>query len=336
MKTNERVKKIIFLTISSVIIVSGLWFGAFVMTASSLEKDRHQEAGGELVNEEEDASEEEDEWKDWVDWELSEPETHINILLLGLDNHGMSDAIMIFSYDLETYDSAIIAIKRDTYVGEQNWAEDEPGASQLTYAHLYGMGPEENYHHGALYALLWIEYLLELPLHGYASITFDGFTELIDQIGGVTVNVDPGFAERNKDPLPPGMQTLDGQQALTYARHRSNPRIQEPGSESEDGDRIRRNQHLFQAVLERCKELEEDELNDVYENVQDNLHTSLDDWDLMTIVNIYYHTDPSDMTTAILPGKPVYIEEKIGVEPTYYYLLDEEKTDHLLKDLGLK
>ena len=345
MKTSEHAKKIIFLAFASLILISGLWFNNLFISATSFEKNHQPEAEGEPVNEEEtpdpkneqaDTSEEDIYSEDWWDWELSEPETHINILLLGLDDHGMSDAIMIFSYHIETYATSIIAIKRDTYVADQTWAEGEPGTSQLTYAHMYGMGPNKNYDHGARFALLWIEYLLDIPLHGYASITFDGFTALIDQIGGVKLRVDPAFAEREEDPLPTGTQILDGRQALTYARHRSNPRITEPGSDSEDGDRILRNQRLLQAVFKRLKELNEDELLTVYENIQDNIHTNLDDWDLMTMANIYYHTDIAEMNTVILPGEPVDLLEEGSEEPTYYYMPDWENTDQILKDLGLK
>ena len=345
MKTSKHTKKIILITIAALVMIGSLGFYYLNLSATSFGNDPHQDKESEPANEEEnldaendhdDPSEEDIYSEKWWEWELSEPETHINILLLGLDDHGMSDAIMIFSYHLETYETSIIAIKRDTYVTDQTWAEGEPGTSQLTYAHMYGMGPDKNYDHGALYALFWIEYLLDIPLHGYASITFDGFTALIDQIGGVRLRVHPAFAERDQDPLPTGTQTLDGRQALIYARHRSNPRITEPGSDSEDGDRIRRNQRLLQAVFKRLKELSEDELLAVYDIIQENIHTNLDDWDLMTMANIYYHTDLAEMNTVILPGEPVDLVEEGSEEPTYYYMLDWQKTDQILKDLGLK
>ncbi len=345
MKPSEPLKKISFLTIASVFIVGSLWFNHFLPGASTYEKDLHSKAENELVNQQEtldaendqdDPSEEDIYSEEWWEWELSEPETHINILLLGLDDHGMSDAIMIFSYHLETYETSVVAIKRDTYVAVQTWAEGEPGTSQLTYAHMYGMGPDKNYDHGARYALIWIEYLLDIPLHGYASITFDGFTALIDQIGGGRLRVHPAFAERDQDPLPTGTQTLDGQKALAYARHRSNPRIAEPDSDSQDGDRIRRNQRLLQAIFKELKELSEDELFAIYEKVQDNIHTNLDDWDLMAMANIYYHTDIADMNLVVLPGEPVEMLEEGSTEPTFYYLLDQNNTDQILNDLGLK
>mgnify|MGYP002152428035 CR=1 FL=1 len=301
-------------------------------TAEEVE-DVEEETVTETETAEPDAEEAEEDFN-WEDWQPAERETHTNILILGLDNHGFSDAIMIFSYHNETFASSIIALMRDTYVEEQNWAPDLAGVSQITSAHYHALGEDENYCRAAIYTLQWVEHLLGIDLHGYASTTFEGFSSLVDQLGGVAVYVNPGFAERDQNPLPTGTQTLDGEQALSYVRHRSSPRIPEPGSSSEDGDRVRRNMRFLQAILEQCHELSEEELNNIYDQLEESIHTSLDDWDLMILANIYYHTDPSETMMMVLPGEPTELEE--NGESTYYFMLDEQRTAEILAGMGLR
>jgi LCP family protein required for cell wall assembly len=323
---NINFHKLIFLIISALVLPVSLWAGSLFPAPAA-----PPEAEPEPIVEEET-----EERATITEWTPREPGTQTNILLLGLDNGGLCDAIMIFSYNTETNQSALIALKRDTYVSDQTWAEGLSGYSQIAFAHYFGMGTEKDYDQGAVYTLLWIEHLLSIPLHGYASITFDGFSGLIDRIGGVEVYIAPAFASKENNPIPSGMQLLSGEQALSYARHRSEPRIPEQGSVSEDGDRARRNQRLLQAIAARCKELDPEELVSIYQELGKSIHTSLDDWDLLSMANSYYHTNPADLMMFILPGEAVEMEEEGLDGATHYYILDPDKTDNILKGLGLK
>jgi polyisoprenyl-teichoic acid--peptidoglycan teichoic acid transferase len=267
----------------------------------------------------------------------AEPENQVNILLLGLDIRGLSDAIMIVSYNTETFESSAIALKRDTNVSFQTWSEPGMGHSALGWASYVGMGyGGSNYRGGAEYMASTIEELLGIKIHNYASITFEGFVQLVDLIGGVTVDIAPGFAESKSSPLTPGRRHLNGEEALIYARHRTNPRITEPGSLSEDGDRIRRNQRLLQAVLEQCKTLTPDELILTFELLDQKIHTNMDDWDLLTIANIFYNKDPHSMELVVLPGEIVKVYESQLESEIEYYFLDREECDSILAGLGLK
>ncbi len=269
-------------------------------------------------------------------WEPKEPTTHHNILLLGLDNHGMSDAIMILSYNTETYDSALLSLKRDTYVADQTWGHDDAGLHELAWASNRGMGRGDDYHEGANLAAYTVENLLGIDLHSYAAVSFEGFTRFVDLIGGVQVEVAPEFAEREGSALPTGLQRLDGEQALVYARHRQNPRIPEPGSSSQVGDRVRRNQRLLKAMMEQCKTMGSDELMHVVEQLENKFYTSLDDWDILDMINVLYNRDPEEIQTLVMPGEGERIyQEKIDRD-IYYYFLDFEACDAILEELGLK
>ncbi len=266
-------------------------------------------------------------------WEPKKPDGQKNILLLGLDDRGMSDLIMIISYDLSTYESALLSIKRDTFVSNQDWAPQDSGQDHLAWANNRGMGQNNDYHAGARLAAKTVEDLLDIDLHAYASITLDGFIRLVDYIGGVEITVAPEFSERG---LPTGLQQLDGKQALIYSRHRQNPRIPEPGSASQHEDRVLRNQHLLKGMLEQCKTMETEQLMKVTEQLDDKLYTSLEDWDILDLLNLLYNQDPEGMETAVLPGEGEIIYQERIDSKTYYYFPDFEETDHLLQRLGLK
>jgi cell envelope-related function transcriptional attenuator common domain len=67
---------------------------------------------------------------------------------------------------------------------------------------------------------------LDIPIHFYATMDFDGLIELVDAVGGVTVDSDLAFTQSNyRTPSNPveiieGEQELDGEEALAYARMR--------------------------------------------------------------------------------------------------------------------
>jgi LCP family protein required for cell wall assembly len=70
---------------------------------------------------------------------------------------------------------------------------------------------------------------LGIQIDRYVRINFEGFIELVDTVGGITVEVERTLVD-NAYPLPdgstisvrfdPGVQLLDGERALIYARTR--------------------------------------------------------------------------------------------------------------------
>ncbi len=275
----------------------------------------------------------------------------MNVLILGLDQNGLNDLILIACYNLENNDAILIAIPRDTYVSDQDWAEPDSGFSQLSQANYIGtyhLDEEVDYDQGALYTARWIEHLLQFPIHEYVSIDFDSFVELIDLISGVELYVDPGFADiwpdssySGLEPLPTGRHNLDGLQAMFYARFRGDRdsaegRIPEPGSQSGDGDRIRRNQRLLAAIFKQAKGLNFFEQAGLIKELHSTVHTSLSIRTMTALYSNLSEFDIDKMVTIVLPGefKEVY-QENID-DYTHYYLLDMENIDTVLQGFGLK
>lgn len=146
-----------------------------------------------------------------------------NILLIGTDARDLnerarSDSIIIATIDNNTKKLKLSSIMRDTFVDIPGYGEQKINAA------LALGGPE--------LLIKTIKENFNFTLDKYVMVNFWGFEDIIDGIGGIEVDVkDYEIPEINKyigevrdvksPPLTtPGLQHLDGQQALAYARIR--------------------------------------------------------------------------------------------------------------------
>ena len=133
-----------------------------------------------------------------------------NILLLGLDRTGgnlaaRSDSMMIVTVDTRRGDIKGTSLMRDMYV-------EIPGRdnNRINTGYVFG---------GPALAIKTINTNFGLNIEHYAAVDFDGFTKIIDLLGGVSVEVTSGEAEIIGLPKA-GTYRLDGNQALEYSRIR--------------------------------------------------------------------------------------------------------------------
>ncbi len=325
---------VFWIVLVSFLVLGGSGFFAHSTLSNLIGRVSGEEAVTSSLEEAENKAEETGESE--LIWEPKTPEDRKNILLLGLDDKGFSDMVMVLSYDLETFESSLFSIKRDTYISDHDWAEKNSGQCHLAWASNRGMGRDEDYDRGCRLAAKTVEELLEIDLHAFAGVTMEGFVDIIDLLGGVEIEVAPQFAERESNPLPTGLQRLDGEQTLIYARHRQNPRIPEPGSTSQDGDRVRRNQQLVKAMFNQAKSMESEELMKLIDRVDEKLYTSLDDWDIVDLLNLLYHRDLDEMETAVIPGEGKLVFEERIEGDVYYFYPDPEETAEILGRLNIR
>lgn len=151
----------------------------------------------------------------------------INIALFGVDSRdtegsgGRSDTIMIASLDKEHDKIKLTSLMRDTYIEIPG-----RGMDKLTHAYAYG-GPE--------LAIKTINQNFDMNIRDYATVDFFGLESIIDALGGVEVDVqDYEIKALNKSVkgidditnsntfkiTDSGLQTLNGRQAVAYARIR--------------------------------------------------------------------------------------------------------------------
>ncbi|MBL8055521.1 MAG: LCP family protein [Anaerolineales bacterium] len=187
----------------------------------------------------------------------------INILLLGRDTARDSasyrtDVMIVVSVNKAANSVTLLTLPRDLFVYIPGWTMNRLNTAA---AHGDSIG-----YPGGGVALLeqTILYNLGIPLHGWARIDFGGFKQVIDILGGVEVPVscamqdwrlkdpyDPNVDVQNADnwelyTVEPGLQAMDGDLALWYARSRKR---------SSDFDRSRRQHQVLRAMLEKGLQL---------------------------------------------------------------------------------
>jgi LCP family protein required for cell wall assembly len=150
-------------------------------------------------------------------WEGTE---RVNVLLLGGDSRGLSkneiprsDTLMVASIDPLTKKAHLFSILRDTYV-----RIPDHGSDRVNTAIVLG-GPK--------LAMQTVSELTGLDIQYYVYTDFEGFVQLIDEIGGIEFEVekDMHYTSRADGPeydidLKKGMQHMDGRTALQYVRFR--------------------------------------------------------------------------------------------------------------------
>lgn len=164
-----------------------------------------------------------------------------NVLLLGIDarpgyTKGRSDAMIIATIRPRDHQVSLISIPRDSYT----WIE---GHGKDKIAHAYAFG-------GAKLSLSTVENFLNVPIDYYASINFQGFSDLIDQLGGISLPISQNIvnkgAAHEKFTIEAGKDLYSGKEALLYARYR------------EDSDIHRGNRHqiVIQSMVDRMKKIQ--------------------------------------------------------------------------------
>ena len=154
---------------------------------------------------------------------------YTNIALFGLDStqqsldagNNRTDVMIIASINNKTGDVKLVSLYRDTYldIGDGNY-------QKANAAYAFG-GPEQ--------AIKMINTNLDLNITDYVTVGFGGVADLVDEVGGVEIDVQSDEIEHlnnyqstmavelGKEYVPvtaPGVQTLNGLQATAYCRIR--------------------------------------------------------------------------------------------------------------------
>lgn len=115
-------------------------------------------------------------------------------------------------------------------------------------------------------------HVTQLPIHHFIQVDFAGFAGIVDAVGGVELTFDnPARDTKSKLSVDAGRQTLDGRQALAYARSRSYQELID-GSwqfiDANDLGRTRRQQRILIALLSQIQRPSNpDELSDLIDSL---------------------------------------------------------------------
>ncbi|MCC6830662.1 MAG: LCP family protein [Thermoleophilia bacterium] len=152
-----------------------------------------------------------------------EPGKPVNILLIGSDSRGSeagnSDSIILVHMDSQLGFISMLSFARDLWV-------NIPGIGQAKINAAYAAG-ERAGTGGPGKVIETIKELTGQQVNGFVEIDFAGFAEMVDDLGGVYIDVDRRYFNDNSGPdkyemidLKPGYQKLNGADALDYVRYR--------------------------------------------------------------------------------------------------------------------
>ncbi|QIL46962.1 transcriptional regulator [Vagococcus coleopterorum] len=137
------------------------------------------------------------------------------MLLLGIDTgdlgrveQGRSDTMIVATVNPKEDKTTLTSIPRDTYTEIMGYNGNQK--DKINHAYAYG---------GAGMSMDTVENLLNVPIDFYVSINMEGLKELVDAVGGVTLNNTLEFTQDGHY-FPVGQITLGGEEALAYSRMR--------------------------------------------------------------------------------------------------------------------
>jgi LCP family protein required for cell wall assembly len=237
----------------------------------------------------------------------------INILIMGVDARPgeaidigvRPDSLMVLRLDPDTRSCRVLGIPRDTRT-------ELPGYGQSKINHALAVG-------GIPYEQQVVENLLGLTIDHYVLIDFDGFEEMVNAVGGVTINVPETFSIVGESVITyeAGEHTLNGAQALNYARYRGGP----------DGDfgRIQRQQQILRGLINKTSGLNVvKSINELLPAVADNLRTDLSATE-MTDIALDYRSICTESSIEFfrLDGYNAWFDDPILQLRLIYVVVDE-------------
>ncbi len=212
-----------------------------------------------------------------------------------------SDTNILVRVDMPNSTITMVSIPRDTAINYGDY-----GTVKFNAAYAYD---------GASGTIKAANQLCGVKIAHYASIDFDGLTDLVDAVGGVDVNV----KERIDDPdagdvvIEAGKQHLDGAAALVFARSRAYA----------DGDftRVSNQRKLIKAIAEKAMNQNVTDLSNTVTTAAKYVTTDFSAQDLLSLalsmknngdLKIYSATLPS--TTGSIDGASYVFADVPGIQ----------------------
>lgn len=236
----------------------------------------------------------------------------ITFLLLGSDTRGeergRADTIIVARLCPVEKRLVLVSIPRDYQV-------EIPGYGTRKINAAYALG-------GARLMIETVSQYLGIEINHYAVIDFQGFKNVVDALGGVTINVEKRMYEKGHSNinLYPGVQRLNGDQALAYVRFRHD----------REGDfgRIRRQQQFLKALQdELLKASSIPKYPRIASIIAENVETDLSVSDFLYLARFYSGLGKVEFQAIMLPGTPQTINGASYVVP------DEAKVKIIMNNI---
>lgn len=239
------------------------------------------------------------------------------ILLLGLDTREETrslntDVIMVAVLNPKTQSVSLLSLPRDLYMKPDGYKARKANAF-YSVAQRQDKVPSEQ-----LVKQLFGDFL-DIPIDYVTVINFKTFEDIIDELGGIEVDVDMNMcyidsADGTNIQLEKGVQKLDGKKALDFVRYRhSSRKCEVRTAESSDSERNERQQIVLKAMVDKMTSVGGIlKLGDVFDAVGNNLKTDTPKDQLRSLILAYATMNKDNITFIPLLGewKSPYIQVK--------------------------
>lgn len=238
-----------------------------------------------------------------VDFGKSQP---FSVLLLGVDeregDRGRSDTMIVLTVNPKVNSIKMLSIPRDTRT------EIIGRGKQDKINHAYAFG-------GVEMSIATVENFLDIPIDHYVQINMEGFQDIVDAVGGVTVENDLDFTYEGIH-FPKGQVTLNGEKALKFSRMR----YEDPRG---DFGRQLRQRQIIQAIINEGASLKSlTNFGDIFEALGKNVKTDLS-FDNMVTIQSKYRAAAKDIVQETITGAGTRID---GI---YYLQVSDEEIARL-------
>ena len=192
-----------------------------------------------------------------------------NIAIFGIDSRedtyskgNRSDCIIIASINNKTKEVKLVSVYRDTYVQIEGH-----GLDKITHAYSYGEAP---------LAIKTLNTNLDLNIKEFVTVNFDAVKEIIDDIGGIQMNITSEEAPHISGITKAGTYNLTGKQALAYARIRY--------ATGGDYKRTERMRDVLTAVANKVKTFNISQLNTLVDQILPRVYTNITASDIFALL----------------------------------------------------
>jgi polyisoprenyl-teichoic acid--peptidoglycan teichoic acid transferase len=224
-----------------------------------------------------------------------------SVLMLGVDSQsdkGRTDTIIVLTVNPNTNSAKMLSIPRDTRTEIIGKGFDD----KINHAHAFG---------GVEMAMDTVENFLDIPIDYYMKVNMEGFQDIVDAVGGVSVTNTLDFSVGTNH-YPIGEITLTGEEALPFVRMR----YEDPNG---DFGRNTRQRQIIQAVIKEGASVSSlTNFSDIFKAIGDNVKTNLT-FDQLVDIQKNYKTAGSNIQQMQITGAGTKIN---GI---YYLQIPQEE-----------
>lgn len=226
----------------------------------------------------------------------------LSFLLLGVDargsEQGRSDTILVISVNPNTQSMKMVSIPRDTRTEIIGKGFDD----KINHAYAFG-GPKMT--------IETVEDFLDIPIDHFVTINMEGFKDIVDAVGGVTVNNHFAFNQGSYN-FEEGLIHLDGDAALSYVRMRK----KDPNG---DFGRNERQRQVIEAIIKEGAQFSSiTRAQEILDAIGSNVRTDLNLEQMVMIQSNYKEARNNSETLEIIGSGEM-------INNIYYYLVSDEE-----------